>query len=406
MRRVKLFLFGIIILSCIGTGVNGQIAAKPSVFSTDPEALVANKRKIQNKNPKLIKSYKQLIKDAELELKFGPVSVTEKKNMPPSGNMHDYMSLAPYYWPDPSKKDGLPYLRKDGETNPEVKEYKDKEYMPKLCEAVYTLGLAYYYSGNEKYAGHAAKLLRVWFLDSSTKMNPNLNFGQAIRGTNTGRGAGLIDSRHFIKVVDAIGLMKGSEFWKMEDQDGMKLWLSDFLNWMQTSSNGIDEMNALNNHGVWYDALRLAIALFIDRIDMAKKIVENSQKRLDYQMDINGSFPKEMERTTSLHYSVFVIQAFFTIANMAEKTGIDLWQYKSPSGKSLKKGFDTFLPFISHESKWEGQQIKPFDFGESVPLLIEGARQFNCQKCMVNIKKIEGAKFERLRIRLLTNINL
>ena len=69
----------------------------------------------------------------------------EKKHLPPSGNKHDYMSLAPYHWPDPSKPDGLPYIRKDGETNPEVREYKDKEYMPKLCAMVHTLGLAYFF---------------------------------------------------------------------------------------------------------------------------------------------------------------------------------------------------------------------------------------------------------------------
>ena len=184
MQGIKPFLFGLVAFFCTGTQINAQSARKPLVFSIDPAALVSNKIKIQNKNPMLINAYNQLIKDADVALKFGPVSVMEKKNIPPSGNLHDYMSLAPYYWPDPNKIDGLPYIRKDGETNPEVKEYKDKDYMPKLCEAIYTLGLAYYFSGNANYAGHAAKLLRVWFLDSNTRMNPNLNFGQAMKGTN------------------------------------------------------------------------------------------------------------------------------------------------------------------------------------------------------------------------------
>jgi hypothetical protein len=223
--------------------------------------------------PSGIAAYKQLIKDADKKaLPFGPVSVMEKTGLPPGGDKHDYMSLAPYWWPDPTKPNGLPYVRKDGQTNPEVKEYPDKENMPKLCEYVYTLGLAYYFSEENQYAEHAAKLLKVWFLDPETKMNPNLKYGQAIKGVNEGRGAGLIDTRHWIKLIDGIGLIKNSKYWKKEDQKAMQQWFAEFLNWMQTSKIGIDELNAKNNHGAWYDAQRLSIALYIDSIDLAKKL--------------------------------------------------------------------------------------------------------------------------------------
>ncbi|HYC29193.1 MAG TPA: alginate lyase family protein, partial [Chitinophagaceae bacterium] len=340
--------------------------------SASAQSLKTNKARIASKDAAILPAYKQLIKDADAALQFGPVSVMEKTNVPPSGNKHDYMSLAPYFWPDPSKPDGLPYIRKDGQTNPEVRDYKDKEYMPKLCDVVYTLALAYYFSDNPVYADHASKLLRVWFLDTATRMNPNLNFAQAIKGVNTGRGAGLIDTRHFIKVIDAIGLLKGSRSWKPQDQKGMQQWFSEFLNWMQTSKNGRDEMKTKNNHGAWYDAQRLSMALFIDSTQLAKKIVQNAMDRLDKQMDDNGSFPAEMERTISLHYTVFVMEAFFNIARMADKAGMDLWNYTSPSGKSLKKGFDVLLPYLLKEKKWEGRQIKDYEDEESYFLLKEG----------------------------------
>jgi hypothetical protein len=380
-------------------------AQHPLVFSIDPAVLQKNKARINAGDAMLLPAYKQLIKDADKALDFGPVSVMEKKNNPPSGDKHDYMSLAPYYWPDPSKKDGLPYIRKDGETNPEVKEYKDKEYMPKLCEAVNTLALAYYFSNDNKYAAHAAALLRVWFLDKETKMNANLNFSQAMKGTNDGRGAGLIDSRHFIKVIDAIGLIHGSKNWTAEDQNGMKQWFSDFLNWMQTSKNGIDEMNAKNNHGDWYDAQRLSMALFIGNNDLVNKIILNAQTRLDKQMDEAGMFPLEMERTTSLHYTGFAIQAFFLIAQMAEKTNIDFWKYSSPSAKSLQKAFDVYYPYLVKEKVWTGQQIKDFDFEEGYPLLVAGAKKFGCKNCIDAVKNIAGDKVSKLRIKLLTDIN-
>ena len=330
----------------------------------------------RNSNPflsddkNLVPAYNQLLADADKALKEGPFSVMEKKHTPPSGDKHDYMSLAPYHWPDPSKKDGLPYIRKDGQTNPEVKEYKDKEYMPKLCEMVQTLSLAYYFSEEEKYAEHAAKLVRVWYLAPETKMNPNLNFAQAIKGENTGRGAGIIDARHFMKVIDGIGLLQSSRHWTAKDQLGMKDWFAAFIKWMQTSENGKDEMAKENNHGTYYDALRLSMALFVDSTELAKKIVANVTKRLDSQMDAVGKFPLEMERTIALHYSVFNLEAFFMIASMAEELGIDLWNHTTPSGASLKKGFEFLKPFITKQKAWTSQQIKPYPFEEGYALLL------------------------------------
>ncbi|MET0464156.1 MAG: alginate lyase family protein [Chitinophagaceae bacterium] len=376
-------------------------AEQPRVFVLNIKNLAANKVAVNQKQQPALAAYQQLIKDADRALSFGPVSVMEKKNQPPSGDRHDYMSLAPYHWPDPSKPDGLPYIRKDGQTNPEVKEYKDKEYLPRLCESVYTLGLAYYFSGRKIYADHAAKLLRVWFLDTATKMNPHLNYGQAIKGVNTGRGSGLIDTRHFIKLIDGIGLLNGSSSWKPADQQGMKQWFSSFLEWMQTSKVGLNELNAPNNHGAWYDAQRLSIAMFVDSIDLGKRIVQNAQARLDKQMNDAGKFPLELERTISLHYTAFALEAFFNIAKVADKLGMDMWNYKSPSGKSLKKAFDVLQPFLSGAKTWDGQQIKPYEFEESYFLLTEGAEHFNCRGCRQDVKSLAGDSASRLRINLL-----
>jgi len=401
VRKQRHILPGIVYLLFIQIAFADRLPGKPVVFALDVQALINSKARILAKDESIMPAYKALLKDAANAMEFGPVSVMEKKNLPPSGDMHDYMSLAPYHWPDPTKPNGLPYIRKDGQTNPEVRDYKDKEYMPALCDAVQTLALAYYFSDDHSYAEHAAKLLRVWFLDEKTKMNPNLNYAQAIKGVNDGRGAGLIDSRHFIKLVDAIGLLYDSKFWKKEDQQGMKNWFASFLNWMQTSPNGIDESDAPNNHGAWYDAQRLSLALFIDSMDLAKKIVMSAEDRLDKQMDGDGKFPKEMERTTSFHYTCFVMNAFFTIAQMAKQTGTDLWKYKTPSGKSLKKAFDQLLPYLAGGKKWEGEQIKEFDYEEDAfPLLARGEK-LGCSKCLPAIKQIGGEKAERLRLNLI-----
>lgn len=399
--KVSFFIFSLLLLGCSVTKGNGIPPQTPTVFILNADRLKTNKARINNKDAALIPAYKKLLRDADKALLEGPFSVMEKANNPPSGDKHDYMSLAPYFWPDPAKKDGLPYIRKDGQTNPEVKEYKDKDYMPRLCELVNQLGLAYYFSDDEKYAAHAAKLLQVWYLNAGTKMNPNLNFGQAIKGVNDGRGAGLIDVRHFMKVIDAIGLLQGSKAWTATDQRGMQQWFGDFLRWMQTSKVGKDEMAAKNNHGTYYDALRLAIALFTNNQQAAKEIVSNVTKRLDSQMDAEGKFPLEMERTIALHYNVFDLHAFYIIAAMAEKTGFDLWNYTSPSGASLKKGFAFLHPYLTKEKEWTGQQIKPFEAEEGYPLLLVSAAKYGCKNCREQFKQLAGNEAEKLRENLL-----
>lgn len=400
-NRYVLLMVISLALSC-GTHSIAQ-SGKPLVFAISPKSLEKTKTRLANKDESLSRSYKQLIKDADKALQFGPVSVMEKKNDPPSGDKHDYMSLAPYFWPDSSKPGGMPYMRKDGQTNPEVKDYKDKDYLPKLCESVYTLGLAYYFSENNTYADHAAKLVRVWFLDTATRMNPNLNYGQAIKGVNDGRGAGMIDTRHFVKLIDGINLVKNSKSWKSADQQKMQDWFAAFLNWMQTSKVGTDEMKAKNNHGAWYDAQRLAMALYLDSTALAKKIIANAENRLDYQLDENGAFPAEMERTISLHYTVFVMEAFFNIANMADKVGIDFWNYTSPSGKSLKKAMAVLKPYLTEEKTWTGEQIKEFDAEEGYPLLLEAAAHYKCKDCVSAVQRIADDKGPRLRLNLIYN---
>lgn len=399
--KYAFFISFLLIAACVSTKGNNTPAQTPTVFVLNADVLRSKKAAINAKDATLMPAYKKLLRDADKALLEGPFSVMEKKNNPPSGDKHDYMSLAPYHWPDPSKPDGLPYIRKDGQTNPEVKEYKDKEYMPKLCELVSTLGLAYYFSGDEKYAAHAAKLLEVWFLNAGTKMNPNLNFAQAIRGVNTGRGAGLIDARHFMKLIDGIGLLQGSGAWTATNQKGMQGWFTDFLMWMQTNPIGKDEMAAKNNHGTYYDALRLSIALFTDNKAAAIKIVDNATGRLNSQMDADGKFPLEMERTIALHYNVFDLHAFYMIAAMAEKLGMDVWNYTGPQGASLKKGFDYFYPYLIKEKEWTGQQIKPFEFDEGYPLLLTSGQKFSCKNCSGAVKKLAGEEWEKRRENLI-----
>jgi len=374
---------------------------KSDLIKFDFKVLAQNKIKIKQKDITLMPAYEQLLKDADKSLKFKPVSVMDKTDFPPSGNKHDYMSIAPYWWPNPAKPNGVPYIKKDGEVNPEVANFPDKENFPKLITQIYTLSLAYYFSGKEKYANHASKLLEVWFLDTATRMNPNLNFGQAVKGVIEGRAEGIIDTRHFIYLIDAVDLLKGSESWTSDNQVELKKWFSQFLSWLQNSKIGIKEMNAKNNHGVWYDAQALSIALFIDSTNLADKIVNKTIERLEKQMDENGLFPLELERTTSLHYSVFIMNALEIVAQLSENTKTNFWTATTTSGKTFKKSFDAIYPYMTNRKKWEYKQIVDFEYTDGINLLLRAKDKYDCKSCFDDIKNIVKEDYSRQLLNLL-----
>ena len=346
-----------------------QPIEKPTTFLLDGAVLAANKRSIQQGNQSLLAAQKTLLATADKVLTKPAHSVVEKTKTPPSGDKHDYMSVGPYWWPDSTKPSGLPYIRKDGQINPDRYAIQDGTYLNALCDDVQVLTLAYYYSNDEKYARRVADLLRVWFLNGDTRMNPNLNYGQAIPGVTEGRGIGLIDTRMLAKLVDAVQLLKPSNAWPQTDQFALQAWFRQFLNWMLTSPIGKDEEDEHNNHGTYYDFQSLAFALFLNDKPLARQIIEQkTYKRIQSQLKEDGSQPHELARTLTWGYSLMNLKGFFGLARLAENVNIDLWNYETPDGKSLKKAYFWMLPYAEGEKPWTFQQIKAMHREEFMPL--------------------------------------
>jgi len=372
MKKLPLMLIALLlaVTSHAAKKTPALAGAEPRIFLLDAKHLSATRQRIRDGDQKFAPALAALVRDAKQALAVKPLSVMDKSFTPPSGDKHDYMSQAPYFWPNPATSNGLPYIRRDGERNPEINKISDHGNIGRMPATVETLALAYYFTGEEAYAAKATELLRVWFLDPATRMNPNLRYAQAIPGVNTGRGIGLIETRGLVRVVDAIGLLDGSKSWTKADDEGLKKWFADFLQWMRESKNGKDEAAAKNNHGTYYDVQVSSFALFLGQKDFATDILKTArEKRIALQIEPDGRQPLELARTRAWGYSTGNLSGLMQLAKLGECVGVDLWNYETPDGRSIRKALDYLAPFASGEKKWSHQQLGGWSAEGFLPLL-------------------------------------
>jgi len=383
-----MILFTLLLL--VSTSLSSSAEKLPRVFLVDATTL-QHQRELAHSQPVPSEVLKAVRSEADKAMNAGPFSVMQKDSTPPSGDKHDYMSLAPYFWPNPDTPNHLPYVRRDGERNPEIKGISDHDEMGKMASSVHALALGYYFTGNEDYAARATLLLRTWFLDPSTKMNPNLEYAQGIRGVMTGRGIGIIDSHSLTEVIDAIGLLEGSKRWSEADQKGMEQWFASFLEWLRTSKNGKDESNAKNNHGSFYDVQTADYALFLGREELAKHILTTAeQRRIATQIEPDSKQPLELARTRSFGYSCFNLRALTELATLGEHVGVDLWHFRTKDGRSIRAALDYLLPYALGEKPWPYKQLGDLGARDLVQPLLEASRACNDSAYKAAARKIEG----------------
>jgi hypothetical protein len=387
MKKVLLQFICCLTITIIGYKA---VAQTPAVLIIDAGRLAAVKQKIQQKDAATIELVAKLRNKANELLNMKPVSVIDKAFTPVSGDKHDYMSQAPYFWYDSTKANGLPYLRRDGVRNPEINKITDHKNLGELDNACRILALAWYCTGEEKYAAKATALLRHWFLNDATKMNPNLNFAQAIPGINNGRGIGIIETISLTGIADAAGLLKGSSSFTDVDLKSIQQWYAQYLNWMLTSKNGNEEHAAKNNHGTWYYAQAIDFALFTGNTAKAKELAEESKKRMDSQIDKEGKMQLELDRTNGLGYSTFNLQAWFRVATLAQHAGIDLWQYVNQQQASIRTAFDWVLPYALGQKQWTYQQISEYKKNNMYTLLLQASTAYNDAKYAAMAKQLNS----------------
>ena len=317
----------------------------------------------------------KIVKEADKRMGKPLITITENENLQASKDPHDYFSIGRYFWPDPSKPDGLPWINRDGETNPDAVKASDEKKLGEMIHAVEYLSLAYYLTGGEKYGAEAARYLRGFFLDSETKMNPHLNYGQSVPGKATGRGSGLIDTRGFMTLPDVLKLLENCPAWTAKDREGMKAWWIQYGEWMQNSKIGLDEKKTKNNHGAAYDVQLAAVLVMSEKEDEARKVLgESLLLRLDTHITTEGKQPRELARTKSWSYSCFNLKNICKGAVMARSLGIDLWNHEGTDGRgSLRKAMLYLVPFLKSPEGWPEKQITKFDLKEARVWLNDGA---------------------------------
>ncbi len=347
-------------------GPNGD----PRVFVLNAGTLAIIRDKIAANDPSVMPAFRSRVNAANALVTKAPLSVVNKNLTPPSGDMHDYYSIGRYYWPDPTKPDGLPWIIRDGQVNPDAVALPNQADLGRLFTWADGLSKAYTFTGDERYASELGILLRAWFLAEDTRMNPNLNYASSFPGRADGQFYGIIDTAMMSRLIDNIGLIEHSSSWTAEDQAGMRDWMSRYLDWLLTSSFGKAERATTNNHGTWYDVQVVSMARFIGRDDLAQQVLQESVGyRIAGQIEPDGRQPQELTRMTSLHYSVYNLTAFCNLASLAANMNIDLWHAQTADGRGIRKALDFLLPYLLGQRAWPYPQINTFDFTElSLPL--------------------------------------
>ena len=394
MANPKTVIFFLVILSSVislqAQKNNTNDDSFPKTLAIDGKDLKKNYELIVANDADKVRALKSLIKKADKLIEEANVySVMDKKQLPPSGDKHDYMSTGPYWWPDPSKPDGLPYIKKDGQRNPTYYDISDSQEIDKLEDASLSLALAYYFTKQVKYANFASKLLKTWFLNPETRQNPHLNFGQGIPGLNTGRGTGIIETRDLFRVGDAAILIQNTPNWNTKDHEELKKWFSEYLTWMLESPIGKDEADSKNNHGTFYSEQVIAFALFTNRLDVANSEIDVFKNRMESQLKTDGSQPFELERTKSWNYVNMNLYGYFLIAKLAENNNVSLWNHQISEGKSLRNALEWIVPYLKNEKIWEYEQIQKISFGETIKILKLAAKKYSNPEYEALAKKID-----------------
>ncbi|MEO0629119.1 MAG: alginate lyase family protein [Planctomycetota bacterium] len=327
------------------------------------ESLALAQRLVAAGDPELVAARDAIVQQADLFLSEPVIPITDGKGDPkvaaPSGDPREYISIGPYWWPNPDTDDGLPFVRRDGEVNPDRSKY-DADKLAHFGRVTTGLALGYLVTGDERYAARAADHLRTWFVDPASRMHPRMEFAQFVPGvTERGRKSGVIETLRIRFVADAMEIIAQSDHWSPEDDAEARRWYTEYLDWLLNSDLGKAELATANNHATWALAQCVQYALVTGQRDLATKLALEGRRIIEEHIESDGRQPEELTRTIALHYCGFNLRGLLDLAVYAETLDVDLLGYTSPSGGSIAAALEFVEPYMTDRKDWPYQQIRP-----------------------------------------------
>ena len=294
-----------------------------------------------------------------------PETITASRAARSAGGLHDFFSEGDYWWPDPAHPDG-PYIRRDGESNPD--NFADhRRALVRFSVEVPALAAAWKLTSDDRYAAHARRHLRAWFADPATRVTPSLEYSQAIHGIATGRGTGIIDTIHLVEVARAIEVLRKGGALPVGELQPIRAWFTEYIRWITTHPYGVEERDAKNNHGTcWVMQVAAFASVTGDEAQQEMCRVRFKTVLLPTQMAADGSFPLEIARTKPYGYSLFNLDAMTTICQILDgpiKAGPRdrLWTFELPDGRGMRKALEFMVPFIKDKTKWAHPRDVQYD---------------------------------------------
>ena len=293
----------------------------------------------------------RILAAADQDLREAPLTITASHSPRSSGGLHDFYSEGDYWWPDPDHPGG-PYVQRDGLSNPD--NFNDhRRALMRFSVQVPALVAAWKISGERRYADHAVRHLRAWFIDDATRLNPDLQYAQAIFGRSTGRGIGIIDTIHLVEVARAVEVLQAAGALPAADEAGIRRWFGAYLQWLTHSSNGIDEREARNNHGTcWLMQVAAFAHLTGDQELLAYSRDRFKTVLLPNQLAADGSFPLELKRTKPYGYALFNLEAMSALSEILSTPSDNLWTYATPDGRGMRQAMAYMVPYIRDKKSW------------------------------------------------------
>ena len=343
----------------------------PRLILLEPEQLLAVRRRLFDGDPELMAADERLLQEAGQALELVPASVLDKVRPGAGGEMRDYASIDPIWWPAEESSSGLPYVRRSGEVNPEVRDW-DQVRLNGTCSAIHTLSLAFFLSDLEEFAAHAAMLVRTWFLDQSMGMHPHLTYAAAVPGRCDGDHRGITEGVPLLWVLDGAGLLEEAPCWSGDEKEGLRQWFAAYLDWLRSSPQGRRQALEPDHNGTWYDVQVAAVGLYLGDERLCRQVVEEfGRRRIEEQIDGDGRLVQVESQDGGHDLRVSSLTGLFDLADLGLRTGVDLWGYEAAEGASLRIAYGRLV-----EGAVKPEATDCLQYHTLLPLVRRGATRF------------------------------